>query len=524
MTTYGMIDAHSGRGFDDIVQLAAQICDAPAALINVVTADREWVKARRGFDRIATELGRFVCEYVRAEPDLLVIPDLTKDERSRTNPVVVGDPAIRFYAGAPLRASCGEELGSLYVVDTAPRPSGLTPKQRDGLRNLARQVMAQIELRRVLTERDALHNDHRLADALRNGLLLLGDKLRDLGTVSEMTHAASSIVGETLSVGGAGFGRIDHSAQHLDIGLDWTSAGMVSIAGRHAVADYGHLGRDLLRGEAIVVEDSETDPRTAARPVALLDPRTRSFVNIPVRAKGQTTAVLLVHDIAPRVWRPEELTFLRNVADRVELAIARLKAEDEQQVLNRELSHRLKNTLTVVQAIASQTLKSVNDREALCAFTQRIHALSTAHDVLLQQSWAAADLQSVVYAVVDHVGPSDRFDISGSPIAIGSSATLALTLLLHELTTNAMKYGSLSNASGRVDLGWQVIEPGSAEAEIALVWQETGGPTVVTPKRKGFGSRLIAKGLSGTGGVDMRFLETGLRAEFKAPLNEVRPS
>ena len=264
-----------------------------------------------------------------------------------------------------------------------------------------------------------------------------------------------------------------------------------------------------------------TDPRTAADPEPLLTLGLAAFVTMPVRQSGRTVTVFLVHDREPRVWPDETLAFLRNVVDRVEVGVARLQAEADQRVLNQELSHRMKNSFAMVQAIASQTLRHVPDRGPVEAFIQRLHALSAAHDVLLQKNWAAAMLGSIVTNVLTPLVPADRVHIEGPALDLAPRATLSVSLLLHELTTNALKHGSLLESAGRVRVTWHVTDP-DGSAELVLDWKESDGPPVSQPTHRGFGSRLIRAGLAGTGGVDVRYLFEGLEARFTAPLVQVQ--
>ena len=154
LASYGILDTPPEEGFDDIVMLAAQACGTPVALVSLVDRDRQWFKARIGFDLQETPLGESVCVHALRQTDLLVIPDLAADPRTADNPLVIGKPHLRFYAGAPLVAPGGEVLGTLCVIDHVARPDGLSPTQRLALEALAWQVMTQLELRRALTERD----------------------------------------------------------------------------------------------------------------------------------------------------------------------------------------------------------------------------------------------------------------------------------------------------------------------------------------------------------------------------------
>ena len=371
LARYDILDTPSEPGFDDIVQLASLICEAPIALVSLVDGHRQWFKARLCFDVVETGLDSSICAHALIEPGLLVIPDLTQDARSKNNPLVTQSPHIRFYAGAPFRAATGEVLGSLCIIDTKPRPGGLTAAQAVCLTNLGRQVSSQLELRRALAERDAFAAEQQQAHAKRNSLVEL--------------------------------------------------------------------------------------------------------------------------------------------------------AEAQQEILNQELSHRLKNTFAIIQAIATQTLRGVADRQPVDAFVQRLHALSAAHDVLLQKRWAAAKLGDIVASVIAAMADIARFDLSGPDVDMGPRATLSVSLLLHELTTNAIKYGALSNAAGRVRITWR-LEESDAGPELMVGWLERGGPPVATPSRGGFGSKLIRVGLVGTGGVSLRYIASGFEAEFRAPLAKVQLS
>lgn len=195
------------------------------------------------------------------------------------------------------------------------------------------------------------------------------------------------------------------------------------------------------------------------------------------------------------------------------------QAEAQQHILNEELSHRMKNTLAMVQAIATQTLRGVTEKEAVSAFRRRVHAIASAHDVLLQQKWSAAPIRAVVSAVLGTFEMGERFDVSGPEVVFGPRATLSLSLLLHELTTSALKYGALSSEAGRVAVSWDVAA--GDQEELVLSWTERGGPAAIKPDRQGFGSRLIEMGLSGTGGSRISYTNEGLTAVFRAPLAEI---
>lgn len=154
LNAYDVLDTEAEAEFDDLAALAARICDAPTALVSLVAEDRQWFKARIGLE--ATETGRDVsfCAHAMLGNRVMVIADTTVDPVFHDNALVTGAPHLRFYAGAPLVTAEGFPLGSLCVLDTEPRPQGLTAFQIQALEVLARQVMNLLELRRALKARD----------------------------------------------------------------------------------------------------------------------------------------------------------------------------------------------------------------------------------------------------------------------------------------------------------------------------------------------------------------------------------
>lgn len=200
----------------------------------------------------------------------------------------------------------------------------------------------------------------------------------------------------------------------------------------------------------------------------------------------------------------------------------RKEAEARQALLMQELAHRVKNSLAMVQAIASQTLRNAASLdEARETFGARLAALSRAHDLLVGGDWANASLARIVESVIGIQGEPERFATSGPEVALGPKAALGLTLILHELATNAVKYGALSTAAGRVTLGWRIHEI-EGETQFRLRWQESGGPPVQPPTRRGFGSRLIERSLSPRCLTETAYLPGGLLFTLDAPLVTLR--
>ncbi|MFC3217623.1 GAF domain-containing protein [Tianweitania populi] len=363
---------------------------------------------------------------------------------------------------------------------------------------------------------------NRIAHERRQAALLqLGDKLRDVRNVPDITLAAAQCVASGLAVDRVGFGPVDELSETIDVPVDWCAPGITSVAGKHDFRSFGSYIANLKRGETVEIEDVRTDPRTRDNLTSFAAIETRSLLNLPIMEGGRLVLIVFAHARMPHSWTMDELQFVRQIGDRAHAAIARIRAEETQRVLNGELSHRLKNSFAMVQAIATQTLKSVSERDAVDALNLRLRALSHAHDVLMQQSWSSARLQDVANAVLQVFEAGNRFVLSGRNIEIGPRATLSLSLLLHELGTNAVKYGSLSVPHGRVEIEWEIY-PREGEDEFHLVWRERDGPAPSQPSGRGFGSRIIRMGLIGTGGVELSYEPEGFQAAMSASLSQMQ--
>jgi len=193
----------------------------------------------------------------------------------------------------------------------------------------------------------------------------------------------------------------------------------------------------------------------------------------------------------------------------------RVLAERRQKLLVDELNHRVKNTLATVQAIARTTVRSVDNLAAFReAFEPRLLALSTTHDLLTATSWQGAALRDVLLSELEPYAPG-KYRLQGRDVELTPGETLALGLVVHELATNAAKYGALKAEAGCVTVRWRV-----AGGELRLTWRETGGPPVVPPTRQGFGSRLIERSLAGqlAGAARLDFAPDGLVCRIRLPL------
>ncbi len=250
---------------------------------------------------------------------------------------------------------------------------------------------------------------------------------------------------------------------------------------------------------------------------------------------------------AARAWRQGDLSARTGIAgvsefgqlgeafDAMAVSLERhegdLKAEivrshalqGQQTTMLHELNHRVKNTLATVQSLARQARGGGNGAENL---ERRILALSKTHDLLTRDEWTGAGLREILE---NELGPYrnsvDHFTLDGPEVELLPRYVLALGMTVHELTTNAAKYGALSIAEGRVHVTWQVARGEAGGQRLVLSWQEEGGPVVAAPTRRGFGTRLIAGGIQREldGEVSLSFEPTGLRCLIDVPLAEGRP-
>ena len=199
----------------------------------------------------------------------------------------------------------------------------------------------------------------------------------------------------------------------------------------------------------------------------------------------------------------------------------RKRGEEQRQLLLNELNHRVKNTLAVVQSIATQTIRNAADLpEAGRNLSSRLVSLAKAHDALTRQNWSGADLGDLIANSITAHAPLDRFRISGEDVWLPPTVALSFALALHELTTNAIKYGALSNGAGTISIAWTITGEEDGR-KLKLKWRESGGPPVIPATRKGFGTQLLTRVFDNeqSGGVVLRYEPSGLLCVFHVSLS-----
>ncbi|WP_019906521.1 PAS domain-containing protein [Methylobacterium sp. 77] len=365
--------------------------------------------------------------------------------------------------------------------------------------------------------------ERKQSETRRLAIAELGDRLRHLSDPVAISFAAAEIMGRTLGLSHAGYGAVDQERETILVGRGWSAPGLARIDGLHQFREYGSYIDELKTGMAVLIEDAASDLRTSQDADSLTSISIRALLNLPVMERERFVALFYAAKDASHAWTAEEVSFVRNVADRTRAAIARIEAEAQQRVLNLELSHRMKNMLAMVQSIATQTMRNATDvATAKDVLAGRLIALGKSHDLLLGGSLGDTPLKTLIESALEaHKDKPDRFSIRGPALNVGAKAAMSLALILHELATNAAKYGALSTDTGGVAIVWDIRESRSEGTDqVLLRWVEAGGPPVEPPTRTGFGTRLIGRGLAGNfgGEVSLDYRTSGVVCTIEASL------
>lgn len=476
--SYSILDTPRESDFDDLARVASEICGAPIAVVNLVDTTRQFFKAEVGLGVRSTPLETAFCRHALLEEDILVISDATIDDRLRCNPLVTDAPHIRSYAGALLKTPDGLPIGTVCVLDYTVRK--FTDQQVEMLRFLARQAMTQLELRKTVSKQRFLLARAQIAErgkanferVVRQASDFIGIA-DDRGRVVFMNDAARDLVGL----------RPDEKLPH-DV--------MSYIADED---------RGVFRDEVV--------PLIKAGGSCEREIRLRDF--------GTGDAVPALFTMFPMRDEHDAIVGYGVVTK----DLTEQKAEEIRRTeMMAEAAHRIKNTLSIVQAIVSQSLKTAGTlQDAKDVISKRVAALAKAQDILTSAEGAMADIAEVVSsALAPHDGGFGRFTVSGPSRRLAAPQALGLSLALHELATNAAKYGALSGDQGQVHINWTVDDLG----EFAFDWTETGGPVVTAPVRTGFGSQLINRMVAPyfQGDANVTYQPEGVRFSMRGKIPE----
>jgi two-component sensor histidine kinase len=199
----------------------------------------------------------------------------------------------------------------------------------------------------------------------------------------------------------------------------------------------------------------------------------------------------------------------------------RKRAEEHQRMLVAELDHRVKNVLATVSAIASRSQDGhITGEEFVASLAGRIQSMAATHELLSRRQWKGVSLRGLVRRELAPYATLTNTDINGPDLTLTPDAGQAVSMVLHELTTNAAKHGALSDPNGRVCIRWYRVRNGNADPRVCIEWRETGGPAVRTPRKSGYGMEvirdLIPYELAGT--VDLVFASEGVRCDLNIPV------
>lgn len=319
--------------------------------------------------------------------------------------------------------------------------------------------------------------------------------------IDELLHTASELVSQALDVD---LVKVlehwpDSHTMLMRAGVHWQPG----VVGYETFDDdEGSPGGYALRSQHPVISlDVDTETRFEI-PEVLRRHGVKSMINVVIAGEEAPYGVLEVDARDHRSFSEDDVAFLQNYANLLAAAIERMRSykklqdsAEEQNILARELSHRVKNVLSVVQALASQT--STVDRsgaEYQQAFIGRLQALSAAENLIFEDKSESMVLRNLVEAVLEPhwADRPDAIAVEGDGIKVPARNGRMIGLALHELATNAAKYGALSVSQGTVRVQWR-LEPRPNGDHIALHWREQGGPPVTQPERAGFGTKLLER-------------------------------
>ncbi|MEF2553288.1 HWE histidine kinase domain-containing protein [Aurantimonas sp. A2-1-M11] len=444
---YGLLDAPREQDFDDIARMASQVCGTPIAVVNLVDTHRQFFLAEVGIGMRETPLETSFCGHAILEDDMLIVPDARLDPRFDGNPLVHVEPGLRFYAGALLKTPSGAPVGTMCVLDTVPRD--LDERQIDMLRFLARQAMTQMELRRSLAAQKRLHDENRASEA----------------RYRQIVDSAVDFAILTLDLGG-NVTSWNVGAEQI---LGWSETEMLG-----KTADIFFTPED--RADGILekeLDGARRDGRGIDERWHLRKDQSRFW------ASGE---MMPLNDDADH-----HVGYVKILRDRTERRTAELQREE----LMQEQAHRMKNMLAMVQAITAQTFRTARSlEEGSEAISGRLSALGRAQDVLTHSRTDSTDIRHLVEdALRPHRSGEERISANGPAVELSPEQGVGLSLAIHELATNAAKYGALSVAGGCVTIDWTV----SHDRSFQFRWRESGGPDVEPPLRTGFGTRLIER-------------------------------
>ena len=280
-------------------------------------------------------------------------------------------------------------------------------------------------------------------------------------------------------------------------------------------------------GEPLVVEDARDHPIVGTnRAVGELG--VVAYLGVPLTTpQGYVLGSLCAIDAKVRPWNEHDVRVMRDLAEIVMREVAlhreikqREYAERQQQLLNAELHHRVKNTLTVVQSLVELSIRHTQSLDAFRdSISGRIASLAKTHTLLVEGQWLSVSLRPMIEGELEAHEAANRITANGEDVLLPSRSAVAIGMAIHELITNAVKYGALSVPDGHVTINWTTVPKADGDW-LLLDWFEAGGPTVLPPTNRGFGSVLLDRVLSPelNGKITLDYAPAGVRARIEALL------
>jgi two-component sensor histidine kinase len=374
--------------------------------------------------------------------------------------------------------------------------------------------------------------DVAMQDRRPSFLLALGDRLRNILDARAITAATAEALGKHMAATRVVYAEIDESTRYANVWSEWTDGTVPSIVGRHELDSFGAtMVQGWRDGKLWRVDDVETDSRDHVRTgvAAYRAIGIRGAMCPPLIRGERLVAAIAVQSSAPRHWTDEEVALVQEVADRTWDALERARAEDHLRVVVAELQHRTRNLLAVVRSIAKQTLAASDSLDVFrVKFEDRLGALSRVQGLLSRAEQDPITIEMIVRMELAALGAEEalnRMRLSGPDVPLQNSMVQTLSLALHELATNARKYGALSNESGRLTVEWCVLTLEHGEKHLTLDWTETwvaaSAPPPQSDDRHGYGRQLIERVLPHSLGAVTRYElnETSVRCTIDVPLN-----
>ena len=461
-----------------LTDFAGKLCEAPIALISLVEEERQHFLINHGLDVRETPRSQSFCAFAMNMAGVMEVRDATLDSRFKDNPLVTGEPNIRFYAGAPLVDDSGAPLGSLCVISPEPRPAGLTDLQRQGLATLAQAVMRRVAARR---EELASQSSEAALNESEERFRIIADTMPQMvwSTLPDGYHDYYNA--RWYEFTGVPAGTTDGEAWNGMFHPDdqeraWTRWRHSLATGEPYEIEYRLRRHDgeyrWTLGRALPIRDAD---------------------GVITRWFGTCTDI---HD--------------------------QRTLSESKDLLSRELTHRIKNIFSLVSGLFGMATRQRPELKDLTDdLNERLVALARAHEFVRPGAgnldWRLMPFLDELFSAY-RTADGARISVTGEDLPLTEHAVTPLALMLHELATNAVKYGALSVEDGRVELNVS-----RTDGDLLFDWREHGGPPVREVDSEGFGSLLLhvtaERQLKGK--VEREWLPSGLDVRITVPLKSL---